>query len=569
MRAVRAVAVALALWQVAGAAPASGADERPTLYVARRIVTMDPEMPRATAVAVKNGRILDLGSILSVTATIGGGIKIDRTFADLVLVPGFIDNHLHPGLAAMVLPGAVVGPEDWELAGGTARGVRGRDAYRARLRAHHEALADPQEWLVAWGYHPLFHGPLSRADLDAISKTRPIAVWHGSFHEIYANGAALARWGLDEARLAGHPGVDLAAGRFHGPGLALALQALAPLILDPERYAAGLREAGRLIHRSGITTVADQGLPLIDLEAELELLQRVYGAGVPFRTLVVPNGLALGREQGDAWALARMEGLLRRSTPRVRFLRQVTLFADGAFHSQRMQMRRGYLDGRQGEWIMPPEALEAAARVYWRAGWPIQVHANGDLGVQAALDVLERLSEQHPRRSHHFTLHHLGYFTEAQARRMAELGALASANPFYLWALGDAYAENGLGPARAHHIARIGSLLRHDVPVAFHSDLSLAPPQPLTLAWVAVNRLSSGGVLMAPKERIGVGAALRAITIDAARVLQMDDEIGSITPGKRADFTVLETSPYAVSPAELRDIRIWGTVFEGRPHPID
>ena len=73
---------------------------------------------------------------------------------------------------------------------------------------------------------------------------------------------------------------------------------------------------------------------------------------------------------------------------------------------------------------------------------------------------------------------------------------------------------------------------------------------------------------MAPEERITVQQALRAVTIDAAFALRMEDEIGSIVAGKRADFTVLEQDPFDVEPMHLKDIPIWGTVFEGRPYPI-
>ena len=96
----------------------------------------------------------------------------------------------------------------------------------------------------------------------------------------------------------------------------------------------------------------------------------------------------------------------------------------------------------------------------------------------------------------------------------------------------------------------------------------MAPAAPLLLAWVAVNRIASDGRVWGPHQRLGLTAALRAITIEGARSLGLEDEIGSIEVGKRADFTVLEEDPYAVDPARLRDIGIWGTVLDGRPHPL-
>ena len=151
---------------------------------------------------------------------------------------------------------------------------------------------------------------------------------------------------------------------------------------------------------------------------------------------------------------------------------------------------------------------------------------------------------------------------------MADLGVWVSANPFYLYALGDKYSEIGLGPERASEMVRAGALVKAGVPVSLHSDLPMAPAAPLGLAWVAANRITSEGTVMAPELALDRESALRSITIDAARALQMEDEIGSIAPGKRADFTVLERDPGRVPLIELRDIPIWGTVFEGVPYPL-
>ena len=152
---------------------------------------------------------------------------------------------------------------------------------------------------------------------------------------------------------------------------------------------------------------------------------------------------------------------------------------------------------------------------------------------------------------------------------MKDLGALASVNIYYLHELSDIYAREAIGTARAHTMARVGTLSRFSIPFALHSDYTMAPAQPLNSAWVAVNRQNVTGAVVGPEERISIDQALRAITIDAAYVLGLEHEIGSLQPGKRADFTVLEEDPYDVPPTHLRDIEIWGTVFGGVPAPLD
>jgi predicted amidohydrolase YtcJ len=185
------------------------------------------------------------------------------------------------------------------------------------------------------------------------------------------------------------------------------------------------------------------------------------------------------------------------------------------------------------------------------------------------LDVLEKLQFEKPRVNCRFTIEHLGLSRPEQIRRMKDLGALASVNIYYLHELSDIYAREALGTARAHTMARAGTLSRHGIAFALHSDYTMAPAQPLNSAWVAVNRKNVAGDVVGPEERVSVEQALRAITIDAAYVLGLEHEVGTLQPGKRADFTVLEEDPFEVPPEDLRDIKIWGTVFGGVPAPLE
>ncbi|MFM5948761.1 MAG: amidohydrolase family protein, partial [Novosphingobium sp.] len=184
---------------------------------------------------------------------------------------------------------------------------------------------------------------------------------------------------------------------------------------------------------------------------------------------------------------------------------------------------------------------------------------NGDEGLDAVLAGIELLA---PHRAQTITLEHLGYSTEAQNRRIARLGLMVSAQPNYIRVLGDVYGRQGLGPGRAEEINRLGSLERKGVPLGLHSDFNMAPIDPLYLAWIAANRITVEGKVKAPSERLSLDKALRAITIEAAQVIGMDALVGSLAPGKRADFAVLDRDPHAVGAAGLRDIKVEGVIFE-------
>jgi predicted amidohydrolase YtcJ len=325
-----------------------------------------------------------------------------------------------------------------------------------------------------------------------------------------------------------------------------------------------------VFHRGGLTTVGEQGFPQVSAVAEwLSLRFEMWRSDAPYRFALVPNAMFLAAQDDDAVAAEQAAAaMLRWSSDRVRIVKHAKYYADGAIFSQLMQMTEPYLDGHHGEWMMTPEEQAEILSVFWDEGWDLHIHVNGDEGLDVVLDQVAERQRTSPSPSRRIVLEHYGFAREDQHVRVGELGIEVSNNAYYLHELAPIYAAHGLGPERAANISPLGSLVRTGVPVSFHSDFPMAPAEPLLLMWVSVNRIASDGEVWGPRQRIGLDEALRAVTIEGARSLGMEAEVGSIEPSKRADFTVLERSPYEVDPTELRDIEIWGTVFEGRARPV-
>ncbi|MEZ4331280.1 MAG: amidohydrolase family protein [Myxococcota bacterium] len=558
-------------------AAAEGADPNPrptapvVVFEAAKILTMEPSLPTARFVAVSQGTILGVADDL---ASLGAWtrdrpVELDRRFAGKVLMPGLIDPHVHPMQAAVMYNVPFLAPDDWDLPTGRYPGARTPEAYRERLRAM-LAASDAQPFVV-WGHHALFHGELDRAALDALAPDRPVVVWQRSFHEIIANTAALADWGLateaafDAAIAAAQADpahARFAQGVFSETALPVAIDRLRPVLLAPDRMAKGFAALVRNLLTSGVTTVSDMGTGIFaPFAVEAGLIARAFGdPETPARIMLMPLAMNVAPEVDPVAMWADVER--RHAAARVRVDRRVKLLADGAFFAQNMRMNPpGYSDGHVGKWITEPAVLRAQLLRFWAAGFDLHVHVNGDEGLDVVLAGVEAL----PRRpGQTVTLEHLGYSTEAQNRRIARLGLMVSAQPNYLRVLGDAYAERGLGPDRAALINRLGSLERKGVPLGLHSDFNMAPIDPFQLAWIAANRITVGGHERAPAERLSLDKALRAITIEAAQVIGMDALVGSIASGKKADFVVLDRDPTRGGAKRLREVRVEGVIFEGR-----
>ena len=542
------------------------------VYTARKIITMEPALPEATAVAVADGRIVSVGTLETLQPWLAmGDVTIDRSLEDKILLPGFIDPHVHPSLPAVLTQFPFLAPDDWTLPTGDFPGAITPQAFADSLKKMVAERTDLDVPFIVWGYHPLWHGDVYRDQLNAWFPNTPVMLWHRSFHELIGNDAAFAMLGITEADTQGNRENDWAKGHFWENGM----KAIVPkmgFLFEPARFGQGMQNFLEMVHRGGVTTVLDMGTGVFGNPArEIALVRQVTeGTQAPLRIIMTPiitDFLARGKSPEEA--MVEIEQWRQGNSHRVMVENHFKLMMDGAIFSGLAQMGPpGYLDGHEGIWMAPLPVTTQWARVFWNAGYQLHAHTNGDKSAAAFIELLRSLQAQKPRTDHRFTLEHFAYSTEDQSRQLRALGAVVSANPYYHYLLSDMYSELWLGKDRGAQMVRLGSLERLGVPFALHSDSPMAPLSPLTLAWNASNRITINGETSAPEERISLTAALRAITVDAAWIVGWENEIGSIRAGKRADFTVLEADPYAVGVAGLRDIQVWGTVFEGKAHPI-
>ena len=538
------------------------------IIVAKEIVTLDDRYQNVDAVFIKGSRIQAVGTKDELLKEFPG-VKVDIANENNIIVPGFIEHHIHPLLAGITMNSNIVAIDDWNVPHKKSAGVRDREGYLKRLTTIENNMNDLQEPLVSWGFHHFFHGKLTRQDLDLVSKDRPILIIHRSFHEFIMNSKALSLFKITEEDLNGltdeekkHASFD--EGHFSERGLIAVMPKVMQYIAAPQRIIKGLQITEKYVQQNGITLIANPG-SMYDQKIQ-QAKNYVFGdEDTPFKSLYIPSALYMLEHTDISNLLEETEKHLSWGQGKVEFLpNHIKLFTDGAMYSQNMVLRDGYLDGHQGAWLMENDIFKDVFRLFWDAGYQIHVHQNGDSGLDRLLDVLDENMQRNPRKDHRTTVVHFGYSAFDQVERMKKLGVIVSANPYYVSVLSDLYSRKGVGYERSQQMVRLGDVHRAGIVLSLHSDMPMAPASPLVLMHSAVNRINYADEVAGPSQRISPLTALNGVTLNSAYTLGIEDDYGSIIPGKFANFTILSDNPLTIDPLKIDQINVEGTIVEGR-----
>jgi len=541
------------------------------IFVANNILTLNSNNDNVEAVATQGSRIIDVGSREALISTYPNADLISK-YKEATLVPGFIEHHIHPFLAAVTMNSEILAIEDWHLPAKTSKGVRDRASYLFNL-SEIEQNHPANQPLVSWGFHHYFHGKLTKNDLDEISSIRPIIIIHRSFHEFILNTPAMELLGINKEALNETPELNHLAnfddGHFSERGAIIVLPKLMQVLASPMALIQGLQKTRDYLHSNGITLIGNPGsMYNKDLQTAKNL---IFGnEDSPFESYFFPSALNLSEQFKLDEVLDAAKDQTSWGEGKLNYLsKHIKLFADGAMYSQNMVMRDGYLDNHEGSWLMSLGTFENLFKVFWDDGFQIHIHQNGDAGLDRLLETLKKNLDRNPRMDHRTTVVHFGYSAKDQLKRMKELGVVVSANPYYVTALSDLYSRKGVGYERSQEMVRLGDAIKSGIKVALHSDMPMAPASPLMLMHAAVNRDNFAGKIAGPNQRISKIEALKAVTINAAYVLRLEKMYGSIEVGKYANFTALNQNPLMIKDNQIKDIEILGTVLKGDAIPLN
>ncbi len=534
-----------------------------------RIITVNARDDVAEAVAVLGGRIVAVGRTSEIDPLIGPRTEVIRLRGQTV-VPGFIDPHNHFMLYGQWLAGV-----DAKWPANTRVGD-----ILARVRAKAAALPAGQ-WVVGFGVEDSALEERrfpTRQELDAAAPAHPVFLKHRSGHAAVANSLALAAARIDEASpppAGGHMDRDPATGRLNGVLREKSATALIEALLPKptkDEMKEGVIAAGKLYASAGITSVHDAGA---DARPET---YRAYQEAVQEGRLKQRVYAMIWGWPGDHMALDRDLGLRTGFGDERLRLGSVKLFCDGSIQVFTCAFYEPYITldtdstrtHPRGVLQMTPNELNTMVLDAHERGFQVAIHAQGDYGIDVALDAIEYAMWKSPRPDPRHRIEHCQCVTDAGLARMKRLGVIGSFYPHHSWYWADRHISTFIGEERARRMNPMKSAMRAGIVTVGHSDAPIAAigdpmfgAEPLFGIWCAVNRTTRAGKVIGPEERLTPLEGIRAFTINGAYASFEESIKGSIEPGKLADFAILDKDPCAVPPWAIRDIKVERTIIGG------
>ncbi len=535
------------LWTTVVFATPQSQSAAPDAIFIGQFLTLDPEHSQAEAIAVSAGRIVAVGSKVEVEALANKAIR--KIPIPGVALPGFADAHIHPEAIGEQL-------ETLDL-----RSLSKAEILAKVAEAVHSA--PPGGWIAGMGWDQGFWRPSVfpvAKELDTVSGDHPVILDRIDGHSIWVNSKVLELAKI--SRDTPDPSGGLIRRDASGEPTGILVDNAATLVsvitpkpthADRERH---IRIALQQFTRWGLTSVHDAGVDLETIDIYKELLKR---GELPVRVYAMAIGeaarthyLSSGPEPD------RGNGMLA--------VRSFKLFLDGALGSRGAELTEAYSDapGEHGLELVKDAELAQIVSAARQKGFQFNTHAIGDRAVTRALDAFEKGGVTREER---FRVEHASMVTDGDVSRFARLGVIASLQPVFVGEY-SRWSEDRVGSSRVHWVLRTRDLLNAGVALASGTDYPASDAgSPIATLHCLVTRQSAGGKPEGgwySEQRLNVDQALRTMTAGPAFAAFQEKDLGSLTVGRYADFTVVSANPYSVPPNDLRTLTIRLTVVAGR-----
>ena len=525
------------------------------------VYTVDADRPWAEAVAVKDGKIVYVGSNAGVIKHGGPNTRVVILDGKMVL-PGFQDAHVHPIEAGMAYLGC-------SLHDGKSVEEYVHIVEECAKQSSEATFIDGGGWTM-----DLFEDGLpDKRLLDG-----PVILKSASGHQLWVNSKTLEIAGIDaetpnppRGRIDRYKNSREPSGSLQ-ENSAMNLAFNTRPAYSASQMQAALKFGQHYLNQYGVTTVQDALLKLDGNEA--------YVGGPTYMEMDQAGDLTIRVVGALVWNTELgMEQLSRITDAREQFKTplfsapSVKIWLDGVMEVHTAALLVPYSDredGYSGELLIKPEQLDTVVSQLDALGFQIHFHAIGDAAVRQSLDSLELARQVNGVRDSRHHMSHIRLFDPTDIPRLESLNVVANFQPYWAWA--DKFITEltipKLGAERSKWLYPIKSVLDTGAVVAFGSDWFVTSGNPLLGIETAVTRRDPLTNISDPfleSERISLADAIEAYTINSAYVNFIDDETGSIEKGKVADLIVLDKNLFELAPNEISDAQVLLTLLEGKP----
>ena len=527
------------------------------------VYTLDANRPWAEAVAVDDGRIVFVGANADAEALVGAATVV-HDLGGRMLLPGFIDTHMHP-----ISGGAYARALSLDTGGSV-------DEWIAAIAQYAEDNPDAP-LLFGYGFLASTFGPggPTRQMIDGVVADRPVLIMDEGFHGAWANTRALEALNITQDTPDPVPGFSYYKRDANGDATGYLLEGTAGKamrdlnVITEDVLVDGTAYVIDTLNRYGVTAVFDAGaigyeeaLPRVleRLERAGDMTVRIVGSYRPQGPEDVPHAV----ERARAWG---------RDLVGNRFhYRMLKIMDDGTVEGRTAAMFEDYQGepGNSGETVFTEAQMISMITAAAGAGIDVHVHALGERAVHETLNAIEAARSAHPATGSRFAICHIQVITDQDLPRFAELDVIAQSTP--LWASYDTYGKQFVSEDQFNRYWRFRSLADLGVKLTFGSDFpasgaGMLGMSPVLQMEIGHTRQDPGDpdapIQPRETERLDLDTLLRGFTLDAAYQLRLEDEIGSLEAGKKADLVVLDRNLFEVDPYSIHETEVVMTMLDG------